>query len=107
MTENTSDPVAGGSIDTFYDLMRKHYSYTGKLIDSFIAHTKADQSLGHENVFLKMCASVPPLTRSEVKDAMNIVRMMAEHLALFLDGIDAHYASFPTMPRTPCTLLSE
>jgi pyrroloquinoline quinone (PQQ) biosynthesis protein C len=107
MTENTSDPAAGGSVDTFYDLMRKHYPYTGKLIDSFIAHTKADQSLGHENVFLKMCASVPPLTRAEVKDAMNIVRMMAEHLALFLDGIDAHYASFPTMPRTPCTLLSE
>jgi pyrroloquinoline quinone (PQQ) biosynthesis protein C len=107
MTENTSDPAAGGSIDTFYDLMRKHYPYTGKLIDSFIAHTKADQSLGHENVFLKMCASVPPLPRAEVKDAMNIVKMMAEHLALFLDGIDAHYASFPTMPRTPCTLLSE
>jgi pyrroloquinoline quinone (PQQ) biosynthesis protein C len=107
MTENTSDPIAGGSIDTFYDLLRKHYPYTGKLIDSFIAHTKADQCLGHENVFLKMCTSVPPLTRAEVKDAMNIVRMMAEHLALFLDGIDAHYASFPTMPRTPCTLLSE
>jgi pyrroloquinoline quinone (PQQ) biosynthesis protein C len=107
MTENTSDPAAGGSIDTFYDQMRNHYPYTGKLIDSFIAHTKADQSLGHENVFLKMCASVPPLSMVEVKDAMNIVKMMAEHLALFLDGIDAHYAHFPTMPRTPCTLLSE
>jgi pyrroloquinoline quinone (PQQ) biosynthesis protein C len=107
MTENTSDPDQGGSIDSFYGLMRKHYPYTGKLIDSYIAHTKADQSLGHENVFQKMCASVPPLTRAEVKDAMNIARMMAEHLALFLDGIDAHYASFPTMPRTPCTLLSE
>jgi pyrroloquinoline quinone (PQQ) biosynthesis protein C len=107
MTENTSDPSTGGSIDTFYDLMKKHYPYTDKLVDSFIAHTKADQSLGHENVFLKMCASVPPLTLAEVKDAMNIVKTMAEHLALFLDGIDAHYASFPTMPRTPCNLLSE
>jgi pyrroloquinoline quinone (PQQ) biosynthesis protein C len=107
MTENTSDPAAGRSIDTFYDQMRKHYPYTGKLIDSFIAHTKADQKLGHENVFEKMCASVPPLTRTEVKAAMNIAWTMAEHLLLFVDGIDAHYANFPTMPRTPCTLLSE
>jgi pyrroloquinoline quinone (PQQ) biosynthesis protein C len=107
MTENTSDPAASGSVDTFYDLMKKHYPYTDKLIDSFIAHTKADQRLGHENVFLKMCGSVPPLSIGEVKDAMNIARMMAEHLALFLDGIDAHYGSFPAMPRTPCTLLSE
>ncbi len=107
MTENTSDPAASGSIDTFYDLMKKHYPYTGRLIDSFIAHTKADQRLGHESVFFEMCGSVPPLSIGEVKDAMNIVRMMAEHLALFLDGIDAHYESFPTMPRTPCTLLSE
>lgn len=107
MTENRSDPTAGGSIDRFYDLMKQHYPYTDKLIDSFIAHTRVDQQLGHENVFLAMCRSVPPLSMAEVKDAMNIVRMMAEHLALFLDGIDAHYANFPTMPRTPCTLLSE
>jgi pyrroloquinoline quinone (PQQ) biosynthesis protein C len=107
MTENTSDPAGANSIDSFYDLMRKHYPYTDKLIDSFIAHTKADQSLGHENVFLKMCGSVPPMSMAEVKDAMNIVRMMAEHLALFMDGIDAQYASFPLIPRTPCTLLSE
>lgn len=107
MTENTSDPASGSSVDTFYELMKKHYPYTDKLIDSFIAHTSADQKLGHENVFLEMCGSVPPLSMTEVKDAMNIVRMMAEHLALFLDGIDAHYGSFPTIPRTPCTLLSE
>ena len=42
-----------------------------------------------------MCASVPPLSLDEVKDAMNIVRMMAEHLELFMDGIDAHYGRFP------------
>lgn len=107
LTENTSDPEASGSIESFYALMRKHYPYTDKLIASFIAHTKADQSLGHENVFAKMCASVPPLTVAEVKDAMNIVRMMAEHLELFMDGIDAHYGRFPTMPRRRCTLLSE
>ena len=107
MTENTSDPDASGSIESFYALMRKHYPYTDKLIDSFIAHTRADQSLGHENVFQKMCASVPPLSLAEVKDAMNIVRLMAEHLELFMDGIDAHYGRFPVMPRMPCTLLSE
>jgi pyrroloquinoline quinone (PQQ) biosynthesis protein C len=107
MTENTSDPEASGSIDSFYTLMRKHYPYTDRLIDSFIAHTRADQSLGHENVFHKMCSSVPPLTLDEVKDAMNIVRMMAEHLELFMDGIDAHYGRFPVIPRMPCTLLSE
>ncbi len=107
MTENTSDPAAGSSIDSFYDLMRKHYPYTDKLINSFIAHTNADQALGHENVFLKMCRSIPPMTMAQVKDAMNIVKMMAEHLALFMDGIDVHYANFPRMPRTPCTLLSE
>jgi pyrroloquinoline quinone (PQQ) biosynthesis protein C len=107
MTENTSDPAASGSVDSFYALMREHYPYTDKLIESFIAHTRADQRLGHENVFSKMCASVPPLAQAEVVDAMNIVRMMAEHLELFMDGIDAHYGRFPTVPRTPCTLLSE
>lgn len=107
LTENTSDPASSGAIDSFYALMRKHYPYTEKLIDSFIAHTKADQNLGHESVFKKMCASVPPLTFTEVQDAMNIVRMMAEHLELFMDGIEAHYGRFPTIPRTPCTLLSE
>ena len=107
MTENTSDAEASHSIDSFYTLMRTHYPYTDKLIDSFIAHTKADQRLGHESVFRDMCASVPPLSPAEVADAMNIARMMVEHLALFLDGIDAHYGRFPVMPRTPCTLLSE
>ncbi len=107
MTENTSDTEESSSIDSFYALMRQHYPYTDRLIDSFIAHTRADQNLGHENVFKKMCESVPPLTFAEVKDAMNIVRMMAEHLELFMDGIDAHYARFSTIPRTPCTLLSE
>jgi pyrroloquinoline quinone (PQQ) biosynthesis protein C len=107
MTENTSDASAGSSIDSFYDLMLKHYPYTDRLIASFIAHTKADQSLGHENVFLKMCQSVPPMTMAQVADAMNIVKGMAEHLALFMDGIDVHYGVFPTIPRMPCTLLSE
>ncbi len=107
MTENTSDDGESGSIDSFYDLLRKHYPYTDKLIEAFIAHTQADQDLGHENVFLRMCESVPPMTMAQVKDAMNIVKNMAEHLALFMDGIDTHYAAFPLCPRTPCTLLSE
>jgi pyrroloquinoline quinone (PQQ) biosynthesis protein C len=107
MTENTGDDNDAGSINEFYDAMRKHYPYTDKVIDSFIAHTNADQKLGHENVFLEMCQSIPPLTRAEVDDALNIVRSMAEHLYLFMDGIDTFYARFPTIPRLPSDLLSE
>jgi pyrroloquinoline quinone (PQQ) biosynthesis protein C len=107
MTENTGDEGASSSIDDFYGAMRKHYPYTNKVIDSFIAHTNADQKLGHENVFLEMCQSIPPLTRAEVDDALNIVKSMAEHLYLFMDGIDTFYDRFPTIPRAPCDLLSE
>ena len=32
---------------------------------------------------------------------------MAEHLYLFMDGIDTFYARFPTIPRLPSDLLSE
>ena len=107
MTENTGDAGDSSSIDDFYAAMRKHYPYTDKIIDAFIAHTNADQKLGHENVFLEMCQSVPPLTGAEVDAALNIVRSMAEHLYLFMDGIDTFYARFPTIPRLPCDLLSE
>ena len=107
MTENTSDEGESSSINKFYDALLKHYPYTKRLVDSFIAHTNADQSLGHKDVFHEMCESVPPLTPREVKDAMNIVKSMAEHLMLFLDGIDVFYGNFPTVPRTPCNLLSE
>ncbi|MEO6419051.1 MAG: hypothetical protein ABIP39_06575 [Polyangiaceae bacterium] len=106
MTENSAEG-AGDSVGEFYTAMRKHYPYTHKLIDSFIAHTHADQKLGHDNVFLEMCKSVPPLTREEVRLAMNTVRSMAEHLHLFMDGIDVHYGAFPAVPRVPCSLLSE
>jgi pyrroloquinoline quinone (PQQ) biosynthesis protein C len=106
MTENTDDG-AGGAVNDFYDAMRKHYPYTDKLIDSFIAHTKADQKLGHANAFLLMCKSVPPLTRREVNDALNVAKNMAEHLVLFMDGIDTFYAHFATIPRRPCDTLSE
>jgi pyrroloquinoline quinone (PQQ) biosynthesis protein C len=107
MTENTGDTQAGNAIDDFYAAMRKHYPYTDKLIDSFIAHTKADQALGHEDAFLLMCRSVPPLTRHEVNDALNVAKNMAEHLLLFMDGIDTFYANFPTVPRLPCNPESE
>jgi pyrroloquinoline quinone (PQQ) biosynthesis protein C len=107
MTENTGDAKAGGAVDDFYAAMRKHYPYTDKLIDSFIAHTKADQKLGHEDAFLLMCKSVPPLTRREVNDALNVAKNMAEHLLLFMDGIDTFYANFGTVPRLPCETLSE
>jgi hypothetical protein len=107
MTENTGDKEAGSAVDEFYAAMRKHYPYTDKLIDSFIAHTKADQALGHEDAFLLMCKSVPPLTRAEVNDALNVAKNMAEHLLLFMDGIDAFYAQFPAVPRLPCDPQSE
>jgi pyrroloquinoline quinone (PQQ) biosynthesis protein C len=107
MTENTGDAKAGNAVDDFYGAMRTHYPYTDKLIDSFIAHTKADQKLGHEDAFLLMCKSVPPLTRREVNDALNVAKNMAEHLLLFMDGIDTFYGSFPAVPRLPCDPLSE
>ncbi len=107
MTENTGDESAGQAVDDFYGAMRKHYPYTGPLIDSFIAHTKADQKLGHADAFLLMCQSVPPLTQREVNDALNVAKNMAEHLVLFLDGIDRFYEHFPVVPRLPCDSLSE
>ena len=106
MTENTSEKGESSSIDSFYDALRKHYPYTKRLVDSFIAHTNADQKLGHKDVFHQMCSSVPPMTRREVNDAMNIVKSMAEHLMLFMDGIDVFYGKFPIVPRTPSDLLS-
>jgi pyrroloquinoline quinone (PQQ) biosynthesis protein C len=107
MTENTGDETAGRAVDDFYDAMRSHYPYTDKLIDSFIAHTKADQKLGHADAFLLMCQSVPPLTRREVNDALNVAKNMAEHLLLFMDGIDTFYSAFATVPRLACDALSE
>jgi pyrroloquinoline quinone (PQQ) biosynthesis protein C len=107
MTENTGDDKAGNAVNEFYDAMKQHYPWTDRLIASFIAHTHADQKLGHEDAFLLMCKSVPPLTRREVNDALNVARSMAEHLMLFMDGIDTFYASFPTIPRLPCDLGSE
>jgi pyrroloquinoline quinone (PQQ) biosynthesis protein C len=107
MTENTGDEAVGRAVDNFYDAMRKHYPYTDKLIDSFIAHTRADQNLGHADAFLAMCQSVPPLNVREVNDALNVARNMAEHLVLFMDGIETFYATFDTVPRLPTDLQSE
>jgi pyrroloquinoline quinone (PQQ) biosynthesis protein C len=107
MTENTGDGKADNAVDDFYAAMRKHYPWSDKLIDSFIAHTKADQKLGHQDAFMEMCKSIPPLTRREVNDALNVAKNMAEHLLLFMDGIDTFYANFETVPRLPCDLLSE
>ena len=107
MTENTGSDKASSAIDEFYAALRLYYPYTGKLIDSFIAHTRADQKLGHENVFMEICESIPPLTPKEVKDAMNVVKSMAEHLLLFMDGIEVVYEEKSAVPRMPCELLSE
>lgn len=106
-TENTGEDDAGTAVDAFYEAMRKHYPWSKRLVDSFIAHTNADQKLGHDNVFLQMCGSVPPLGRKEVQDALETTRSMAEHLRLFMDGIDVFYERFPVVPRVPCTLASE
>jgi pyrroloquinoline quinone (PQQ) biosynthesis protein C len=107
MTENTSDDTVSHSIDDWYAAMKRHYPWSDRLVASFIAHTHADQKLGHENVFQEMCASIPPLSAAEVSDALNVARLMTEHLQLFMDGIDTHYGQFPTVPRAPCNLLSE
>jgi pyrroloquinoline quinone (PQQ) biosynthesis protein C len=107
MTENTGDSADGNAVDDFYAAMRKHYPYTDKLINSFIAHTRADQNLQHQDAFLEMCKSIPPLTRREVNEALNVAKNMAEHLLLFMDGIDTFYGQFPTVPRLPCDPLSE
>ncbi len=107
LTENTSDAAVSGSIDDWYAAMKRHYPWSDRLVASFIAHTHADQKLGHEDVFQEMCASVPPLGADEVSDALNVAKLMTEHLMLFMDGIDTYYGQFPTVPRSPCTLLSE
>ena len=101
MTENTGDD-GRRQLDRRRSTTRcsKHYPYTDKLIDSFIAHTHADQKLGHENVFLEMCESVPPLTRREVKDALNVVALDGRAPdAVHGRHRRASTRSFPTVPR--------
>jgi pyrroloquinoline quinone (PQQ) biosynthesis protein C len=107
LTENTGEDDAGQAVTAFYDGMKKHYPWTERLINSFLAHTHADQKLGHDDVFQQMCASIPPLTRQEVRDALEVTRSMAEHLRLFMDGIEVFYQRFPNIPRTAATLRSE
>jgi pyrroloquinoline quinone (PQQ) biosynthesis protein C len=104
MTENRAEPDSGRSIDQFYDAMRAHYPYTAALIDAFVAHTQADQKLGHESVFAEMCDAVPRLSAKEARDALETTRFMAEHLLLFLDGIDAACGRLTPVPRLPVDL---
>ncbi|HEY2747898.1 MAG TPA: hypothetical protein VGL86_24920 [Polyangia bacterium] len=99
MTENTSEAGDGAAVESFYAAMREHYPWTARLIDSFVAHTRADQKLGHESVFGEMCDAVPPLSRAEMRDALEVTRFMAEHLELFLDGIDRAYGPLSGVPR--------
>jgi hypothetical protein len=99
MTENSDEGDEDAAVDSFYDGMLRHYPYTGKLIESFRAHTRLDQSLGHEDVFAQMCRDIPALTASQVQSVMNLTRGVAERLVLFMDGIDRFYAAFPQMPR--------
>jgi len=51
-----------------------------------------------------MCDSVPPLSRREACDALETTRFMAEHLMLYLDGIDTAYAGLTSSPRLPSDL---
>jgi pyrroloquinoline quinone (PQQ) biosynthesis protein C len=99
MTENTDEGVDDNAVNEFYAGMKKHYPYTGKLIESFIIHTKLDQNLGHDDVFAQMCRDVPPLSTRDVQSVMNLTRSVAERLMVFMDGIDRFYAAFPQMPR--------
>jgi pyrroloquinoline quinone (PQQ) biosynthesis protein C len=100
MTENTdADAPDHDAVQTFYEAMRRHYPYTDKLIESFIVHTRLDQSLGHDNVFAEMCRDVPPMTAREVEAVMNLTREVTERLMVFMDGIDRFYAAFPQVPR--------
>jgi len=100
MTENCDDDTgADDAVSAFYDGMRRHYPYTDKLIESFIVHTRLDQSLGHENVFAQMCRDMPPLAAADVDKVMNLTRGVAERLLGFVDGIDRFYEAFPQMPR--------
>jgi pyrroloquinoline quinone (PQQ) biosynthesis protein C len=99
LTENSGEG-ADDAVNAFYAAMRKHYPYTDKIVNSFIAHTHADQKLGHKDVFLEMCEAVGDLSAAAVNDALDVTRSMAEHLLLFMDGIDVHYERFPAVPRT-------
>jgi hypothetical protein len=99
MTENADGGAEDNAVDAFYEGMRRHYPYTGKLIESFIIHTKLDQNLGHGSVFAQMCSDIPPLTVREVQSVMNLTRSVTERLMTFMDGIDRFYAAFPQVPR--------
>jgi hypothetical protein len=99
MTENSDGGEEDNAVDAFYDGMRRHYPYTDKLIEAFIIHTKLDQNLGHDDVFMDMCRDVPPMTVREVQAVMNLTRQVTERLMSFMDGIDRFYAAFPEVPR--------
>ena len=99
MTENTGDESESSSIDDFYAAMRKHYPFSDKLIASFIQHTNADQNLGHSNVFKEMCESIPPLTRKEVADAMNVAAPWSSTSCSCMDGIEMMYGNSSTELR--------
>jgi len=99
MTENADGGDEDNAVDNFYAAMRRHYPYAEKLIESFIIHTRLDQSLGHDSVFAEMCRDQPAMTAREVQAVMNLTREVTERLMTFMDGIDRFYAAFPQVPR--------
>jgi pyrroloquinoline quinone (PQQ) biosynthesis protein C len=106
-TENTDSDDEQRAISTFYAKLLEHYPWAKALVKSFEEHTRLDQSLGHESAFLQMCEAMPPLTPREVEDALATTKRMAEHLELFMDGIDGYYGRRNIrIPRMPSDLLS-
>lgn len=106
-TENDSDAGDSTEIEAFYDALLTHYPWAKPLVKSFIAHTRLDQELGHEDVFLEMCNAIPPLTEAEVDDALQTTKLMAEHLLVFMNGIDRYYVHGAVLPRVSQRLLAQ
>jgi pyrroloquinoline quinone (PQQ) biosynthesis protein C len=105
-TENSAREGEVDEVNLFYAGLLEHYPWAERLVRSFEDHTRLDQKLGHQDVFLEMCRDVPDLTRAQAEDALNTTRLMAEHLVLFMDGVDRYYEARPVVPRVPATLLS-
>ena len=99
LTENVDDNDEA-EVGEFYEIMLKNHPWTEPLIKSFRAHTALDQSLGHEDSFKKMCASMGTISLNQANTAINFTSRIAEHLAIFLDGIDFFYSREGSPLRT-------
>jgi len=98
-TENDDDERDAQSVNEFYAAIRRNYPWAARLVKSFEDHTRLDQQLGHKDVFLEMCRAMPVLAPQQVDDALRTTKLMAEHLLLFMEGIDSFYEFQPEVPR--------